>query len=66
MVFQFEQREAVISFDRPRWLTGQLSVFEVDADGTHDVTHTNTADRIEIRDQVHVVGVFVATADRSL
>ena len=64
--FRFQAREAVVSFARPNWLTGQLSVFKVDADGTHDVSHAVSENEVEIRDQINVVGIYVATTDQSL
>ena len=64
--FRFELREADVAFARPSWLTGDLSVFKVDGDGTHDVPYSVSDNRIEIRDPLQVVGIYVATTAPSL
>ena len=64
--FAFTTRDGTFSFARPRWLEGSIHVFRVDADGTHDVTHSISDDHIEVSDRVHVVGVYLATPDASL
>ena len=51
---------------KPNWLRDELQVFRVDADGTHHVTHSVSQGSVEIRDRVHVVGIYLATADVSL
>lgn len=62
--FRFEPREARVTFRRPSWLTGELSIFEVSHAGTREVLHSVTDATIEIGDTVRVVGIYVATQDK--
>ncbi len=64
--FVFESQSGNFQFNRPPWLSGQIRIFKVDADGTHDVEHKVTHSSIEIRDQVDVVGIYLVTADQSM
>ena len=64
--FVFPSRDANFEFKRPDWLAEPLVVFRVDADGTHDVTHTTSDGSIELEDRVHVAGIYLATTDISL
>ena len=64
--FVFSTRDAKIRFRLPDWIADPLDVFRVDADGTHDVTHTASDGFIELEDRVQVAGIYLATTDRSL
>ena len=64
--FIFSDRSIAVDFGVPLWIQGPLSVFRVDADGTHDVSHTVTKDAISISDTIDVVGIYVATTDEAL
>jgi hypothetical protein len=69
--FVFSPRDATLRFKMASWLVSsgsgeQLDLFRVDAEGTHDVSHTFTDGAVEVRDQIKVVGIYVLTANRSL
>lgn len=69
-VFRFVAREAELSFPVPAWLAatqpGAGHVFRIDADGVHDVAAEVIGDRVHVRDQIRVVGLYVLTHDASL
>jgi hypothetical protein len=62
-VFRFEPRRGEFTFRIPEWLQAarELSLFRVDADGVHDVPSDRQPKHVTIRDQVHVVGLYVLT-----
>lgn len=45
---------------------GNLHVFRVDSEGTHNVEYTLESRQIKIRDAVSVVGVYIVTRDKNL
>ncbi len=65
-VFEFDRRSTDVSFQLAPWITGSVSVFRVDADGTHDVVYRIEKGQIHVSDDIHVVGVYVATGDAKL
>jgi hypothetical protein len=64
--FRFDRRPGSFQFRLPRWLDEELHVFRVDADGTQDVRSQRLGFAMEIQDDVHVVGIYVATRDPEL
>lgn len=64
--FRFQKRSGTWNFPRPAWLPAGAELFRVDAGGTHDVQGTVADDQVHIQDEVHVVGIYVATADPGL
>ena len=64
--FIFKPRTGRFQFDLPPWLTGDLQIFRVDADGTHDVAHRSSKDHVEVDDQIHVAGIYIATTNDTL
>ncbi|MEZ6097658.1 MAG: hypothetical protein R3E01_01675 [Pirellulaceae bacterium] len=65
--FTFVTRAGTFSFRLPHWLQQpSLSVFGVDADGTHDIKYVTTDSDITVTDPVRVVGIYLATIDQSL
>jgi len=63
--FSFQNRQGAWNFPRPAWLPAELEIFRVDAAGTHDVRGSVGAE-VHIQDEVHVVGIYIATADPAL
>jgi hypothetical protein len=64
--FRFQKRSGTWNFPRPAWLPAGADLFRVDAGGAHDVQGTVADDQVHIQDEVHVVGIYVATADPGL
>ena len=64
--FVFDKRDVKLAFKLPDWLVEPVSVFRVDADGTHDVTHTIANSSIELNDRVQVASIYVASTDRDV
>ncbi|MFN9156316.1 MAG: hypothetical protein ACK6D5_01000, partial [Planctomyces sp.] len=63
--FRFQKRQGAWNFPRPAWLPSGAELFRVDASGTHDA-HGAVGDQVHIQDEVHVVGIYVATASPGL
>jgi hypothetical protein len=55
-------REATLSFRLPAYAGRPAEVFRVDADGVTAVAHTVKAGRLEVRDRVSRVAVYVAAS----
>ena len=64
--FVFKPRAGSFQFDLPPWLKGDLQIFCVDANGTHNVEHRSSKDHVEVDDQIHVVGIYIATTNDTL
>jgi hypothetical protein len=64
--FRFTPREGTFTFSLPRWISGEATVFKVDADGVHDVSASSEAGTVTIKDTVSVVGIYIATSDPQL
>ncbi len=64
--FRFTPREGTFTFSLPRWISGEATVFKVDADGVHDVSASSEAGTVTITDTVSVVGIYIATSDPQL
>lgn len=63
-VFQFgPPREARLAFRLPAYLREVRDVFRIDADGIHEIPHTVGANRVEVRDRIHKVAVYVASLE---
>ena len=65
-VFRFTPRSGAWDFPLPPWLGDDVDLFAVDADGVRDVRHEVQGGRARIDDEVRVVGIYCATADRGL
>ena len=63
--FSFRKRQGAWNFPRPEWLPATAQLFRVDASGTHDAQGT-VSDTVHIQDEVHVVGIYIATSDSTL
>ncbi|MFN9047466.1 MAG: hypothetical protein ACK5YC_05005 [Planctomyces sp.] len=63
--FRFQKRQGAWNFPRPAWLPSGAELFRVDASGTHDA-HGTVGEQVHIQDEVHVVGIYVATASPGL
>lgn len=64
--FVFSKRFGEWSFPIPAWINQPAFVFRVDADGVHSVNSRIDDAGINILDEVHVVGIYVATNDPTL
>lgn len=70
--FQFSNRSDILQFELPLWLaateqSGGLDCFEIDSQGPKPVAYQVAQNQIKIdAKQVHVVGVYVVTRDKSL
>ena len=53
-VFTFDQRPANLSFRLAPWIAGSVSVFRVDADGTHDVVYRIEKGQLNVSDDIKV------------
>jgi hypothetical protein len=59
-VFQFgPPRESTFQFRLPSYVSQAVEVFRVDADGTENVEHTAKHGKLEVRDRVSRVAVYV-------
>ncbi|MFM7037138.1 MAG: hypothetical protein ACKO2L_05385 [Planctomycetaceae bacterium] len=65
-LFRFTPREGTFLFPLPRWIGSDAIVFQVDADGVHDVSSTIEDAHVRITDTVNVVGIYIATTDPDL
>ncbi|MFN9047756.1 MAG: hypothetical protein ACK5YC_06500, partial [Planctomyces sp.] len=63
--FRFQKRQGAWKVPRPAWLPSGAELFRVAASGTHDA-HGAVGDQVHIQDEVHVVGIYVATASPGL
>ncbi len=64
--FRFEPRTAELPFELPGLLNSSLSVFGVDANGTHDVIPSIDDGKVTIQYHIHVVGIYIVTDRPSL